>query len=242
MVDFNFQPKDEKSDYGWYGRGYIPHFDGGQVTQFLTLRLRDSMPQNVLKMWKETSATDAEFRKKVEVYLDSGYGECWLKNEKIAELVQNSFLFHDKNKYRLISWVVMPNHAHMLLTPLENEHLPEILHSIKSYTAQKSNKLLGRAGQFWQYEAFDRYIRNNKHFDNTIRYIENNQSKQAFAIGRKIGVLEARILRNKILVNEFLCLLRRQCKQGDACGPIGAATKCCVVVFSSELKRVRKYN
>jgi REP element-mobilizing transposase RayT len=177
MIDYNFQPRGLKSEFGWHRRGYIPHFDGGEVTQFITLRLCDSMPQSVLKKWKESSATEVEFRRKVEGYLDSGYGECWLKNEKVAELVQDSLFFHDKDMYRLISWVIMPNHAHMLLTPLENEHLDEILHSIKSYTAQKSNKLLGRTGQFWQYESFDRYIRNQLHFDNVVRYIENNPSK-----------------------------------------------------------------
>ncbi|HLA95349.1 MAG TPA: hypothetical protein VK612_06490 [Pyrinomonadaceae bacterium] len=98
MVDFNFQPKGEKSDYGWYSRGYIPHFDGGAVCQFITSRLCDSMPQSVLKKWKESSASDVEFRKKVEGYLDSGYGECWLKNEKVAQLVENSLLFHDSVK------------------------------------------------------------------------------------------------------------------------------------------------
>ena len=177
MVNYNFQPRGLKSEFGWHSRGYIPHFDGGEVTQFITLRLCDSMPQNVLKKWKETAATDAEFRKRVEIYLDSGYGECWLKNEGVAELVQNSLLFNDKNKYRLISWVVMPNHVHMLLTPLENEHLDEILHSIKSYTAQESNRLLNRMGQFWQHESFDRYVRNERHFDNVIRYIKENPVK-----------------------------------------------------------------
>jgi putative DNA methylase len=177
MTNFNFQPRGKKSDFGWHSRGYLPHFDGGEITQFITFRLFDSMPQKVLKKWKETAATDVEFRKKVEAYLDSGYGECWLKKEEVAELVQNSLLFHDKNRYRLISWVVMPNHVHTLLTPLESEHLSEIVHSIKSYTAQKSNRLLNRAGQFWQREAFDRYIRNKRHFDNVIRYIEENPVK-----------------------------------------------------------------
>jgi putative DNA methylase len=177
QMDHNFKPKETPSDFGWHSRGYIPHFDGGEICQFVTLRLHDSMPQKVLEKWKESSASDAEFRRKVEGYLDSGYGECWLKNERIATLVQDCLRYHDAKKYKLISWTVMPNHVHLLARPLENEHLSEILHSIKSYSAQESNKLLGRKGQFWQRESFDRYIRNVDHFVNVIQYVENNPVK-----------------------------------------------------------------
>lgn len=39
---------------GWYSRGYLPHFDAGETrTQFITCRLYDSLPQNVLARIKE---------------------------------------------------------------------------------------------------------------------------------------------------------------------------------------------
>lgn len=177
MVNYNFQPRGEKSDFGWHSRGYIPHFDGGEVCQFITIRLYDSVPQKVLDSWKKVAANDTEFRRKVEGYLDSGYGACWLKEEKVATIVENSVRFYDAERYRLISWVIMPNHVHLLMRPMEKEHLSDILHSIKSYTAQDANKLLGRSGQFWQHESFDRYIRNQNHFDNVVEYIEQNPVK-----------------------------------------------------------------
>ena len=71
----------------------------------------------------------------------------------------------------------MPNHVHLLLIPSPGVHLPEILHSIKSYSAQKANEFLGRTGVFWQRESFDRYIRNEQHFRNVIKYIEENPVK-----------------------------------------------------------------
>ncbi len=76
MPDYNFKPKTESSKHGWYSRGYIPHFDGGETAQFITFRLSDSMPQNVLEKWRNEGKSDAEFRKRVEEYLDAGYGEC----------------------------------------------------------------------------------------------------------------------------------------------------------------------
>lgn len=91
--------------------------------------------------------------------------------------MQDALLFHKGAKYKLHAWVVMPNHVHVLLTPLEDVHFPTIMHSIKSYTANEANKIAGRSGQFWQLESFDRYIRNLKHFVGVIRYIENNPVK-----------------------------------------------------------------
>jgi len=138
------------------------------------------MPQDLLDKWRIEAKTDAAFRRRVERFLDSGFGECWLKEEEVATMVQNSLLFHHEKKYRLNAWVVMPNHAHVLLTPLSGNHLDTILHSIKSYTAHEANKMLGRTGQFWQPESFDRYIRNEKHFAAVVRYIHQNPVKARF--------------------------------------------------------------
>ena len=75
------------------------------------------------------------------------------------------------------SLTVMPNHAHLLLTPNAGHELSAIQQSLKSYTANEANKILGRTGQFWQPEAFDRWIRDADHFAKTIAYIENNPVK-----------------------------------------------------------------
>jgi putative DNA methylase len=100
-----------------------------------------------------------------------------LKDERIATLTEDSLLFHHTKKYDLTAWVIMPNHIHFLATPLEGIELSAMAHSIKSYTAHEANKILGRQGQFWQHEPFDRYIRDRKHFVSVIRYIENNPVK-----------------------------------------------------------------
>src|SRR5438874_6101941 len=168
---------------GWHSRGYLPHYDGGEVPQFITFRLGDSLPQTVLDKWrielqKETGIDiDAALRRRIEAYLDQGYGKCYLKDARVATMVQNSLLFHDSQRYRLSAWVVMPNHVHFLATPCAGVELSDIQHSLKSYTAHEANKILGRAGQFWQVEAFDRFIRNYDHYTKTIAYIENNPVK-----------------------------------------------------------------
>jgi REP element-mobilizing transposase RayT len=171
------------STLGWHNRGYLPHFEGGELAQFITFRLHDSLPRNVLVRWKEelkleTSAeAESIMRRRVEAYLDQGHGSCYLRQHDIAEMVQRALLFHDRTKYRLAAWVVMTNHVHMLCTPRAGNSLAEIMHSIKSFTSNEANKMLDRAGRFWQKEYFDRFIRNPRQFARTVAYIENNPVK-----------------------------------------------------------------
>jgi REP element-mobilizing transposase RayT len=71
----------------------------------------------------------------------------------------------------------MPNHVHLLCTPAAGHDLAGIMHSLKSFTSNEANQLLGRKGRFWQKEYFDRYIRNARHFAKVVAYIENNPVK-----------------------------------------------------------------
>ena len=167
---------------GWHSRGYLPHFNGGELAQFITFRLLDSLPKTLLIQWKkelrleENAEVESIMRRRVEAYLDQGHGICYLKNHDVATMVQSALLFHDRLKYRLSAWVVMPNHVHLLCTPLGHS-LAQIMHSIKSFTSSEANKMLNRKGRFWQKEYFDRYIRNARHYAKVVAYIENNPVK-----------------------------------------------------------------
>ena len=169
--------------FGWHSRGYLPHFDGHELAQFITFRLHDALPRSVILRWREELAherfgeVEAIMRRRVEAYLDQGHGSCYLKNSEVAAMVQSGLLFHDEAKYRLSAWVVMPNHVHLLCTPCFGYNLAQIMHSLKSYTSNEANKILGRSGHFWQKEYFDRYIRNARHFAKVVAYIENNPVK-----------------------------------------------------------------
>lgn len=71
----------------------------------------------------------------------------------------------------------MSNHVHALVLPEEGWAVSGIVHSWKSYTSNQANKMLGRAGKFWQEDCFDRYIRNERHYHKAIDYIEANPVK-----------------------------------------------------------------
>ena len=183
MTLFEDRHQNELRVAGWHSRGYLPHFDGRALPQFITFHLADSIPRKVIQGWRQElkSLTYEQERivlqKRIEKYLDQGYGAAFLKVPQVARMVQNSLLKFDGIRYRLFSWVVMPNHVHSLLTRFDQYELSDILHSLKSYTSHEANKILHRDGQFWIEDYFDRYIRSEEHFERTVKYIENNPVK-----------------------------------------------------------------
>ncbi len=75
--------------------------------------------------------------------------------------------------YKLYSYVVMPNHVHMLITPLIEASV--LMHSLKRFTARQANRMLGLTGRpFWQSESYDRLVRDRTEFERIASYIERN--------------------------------------------------------------------
>jgi REP element-mobilizing transposase RayT len=183
MKNIKAELRRELKEAGWHGRGYLPHFDGGEIAQTITLHLADSLPQAVLERWRRelfaesATNTDTALRRRIEYYLDQGYGSCALKDARVATMAQKFLLHFDDERYWLSAWVVMPNHLHMFLMPNAQWSLSEIMKSFKSYTSHEANKILSQHGQFWIEDYFDRYIRDEKHFVSAIAYIENNPVK-----------------------------------------------------------------
>jgi putative transposase len=75
--------------------------------------------------------------------------------------------------YLLHTWVVMPNHVHLLLTPKIEPSIA--LQRLKGASARNANKLLGLGGQpFWQAESYDHLVRSQEQFERIERYILQN--------------------------------------------------------------------
>jgi putative DNA methylase len=165
----------KKGFKGWYSSKYLPHFDKPGTQQFISYHLADSMPAERRSEWKAflQLEDDLERQRKIQAYLDRGLGDCHLRDPAIAEMVQGSLWHHDGVKYRLLAWVVMPNHVHALVEIWQTP-MGEVLKSWKSYTAKEANRRLAREGTFWAEDYFDRYIRDEDHFRRVVRYIENN--------------------------------------------------------------------
>jgi putative transposase len=163
---------------GWHTRGYLPHFDAPGLVQMLNFRLADSLPQERRIEWKTILQIedDRERRIQLEAYLDKGYGACELAIPEIAHRFEEICRNDDNVRCRVLAWVVMPNHVHLLVevwtTPIR-----ELVGCWKSLSARFANRHLGRSGPWWQDDYFDRYIRDEAHYQKTVHYIENNPVK-----------------------------------------------------------------
>jgi putative transposase len=167
---------------GWNSRGYLPHYDKPGVLQMITFRLADAMPATRRHEWEHLLAIEdqREQRRKLEEYLDQGCGECLLRDPRLARVVEEVLLFRDAEHYRLAAWVIMPNHVHAIL---EQWTMPlgQVLKSWKGVSSWALNHLLGRTGERWQNDYWDRFMRDEAHFRKAQHYIEWNPVKAGLA-------------------------------------------------------------
>jgi REP element-mobilizing transposase RayT len=180
---------------GVHSRGYLPHVKREGASYFVTFRLADSLPREVLLRFERehaqalrqlstnanreaTEEINRDLHRKIERYLDQGHGECLLRRSGIADIAAEALLYYDGKQYLLDEWVVMPNHVHVILWPKPNFTLSEILKGRKRQIARQANLVLGRTGEtFWQRESYDHWIRNDQEKSRIRRYIRMNPVK-----------------------------------------------------------------
>src|SRR5581483_9153639 len=93
-------------------------------------------------------------------------------------LVTSAIKKFDRQRYELSAYVVMDDHIHVLLSPIEPHELKDILHTWKSYTARQMQLDHKRSGAIWQNEYFDRIIRDEREFTQKSDYIMGNPQKR----------------------------------------------------------------
>ena len=102
-------------------------------------------------------------------------GPLFLRQPEIASMVVGAlrdceYRFH---RYELHSFVVMPNHVHLLVTP--QVVATRWLGPMKGFTSYRANQILGRqGGHFWQDESYDHLVKSGEEFDRIRKYIELN--------------------------------------------------------------------
>ena len=105
-------------------------------------------------------------------FTDSNTFNRIILSDRERDLVMQAIRFHDGTKYHLVAAVVMPDHFHLILHPNIKDagyySLPEIFHSIKSYTANKLKR------QLWQDENYDHIIRNERDYLEKLWYLVMN--------------------------------------------------------------------
>jgi putative transposase len=162
----------------------LPHWQQGEVMQFVTFHLADSLPQPKLRKWKEERdtwlavhpkpwSTEKEkehhqrFTKEFERWLDEGSGSCLLRESGNRSHLEEALMQGHGTAANHHAWVIMPNHVHLLFTPLAP--IAGLMKIWKGVSARKIG-----AGSIWQRNYRDTVIRDIDHFINAVRYIRRN--------------------------------------------------------------------
>jgi type I restriction enzyme R subunit len=180
----------------------LPHWSQSGCVSFVTWRLNDSLPVEVLARmdreveallttegidpvgnWKQQLAQQASKRRGEiqwkqfatrDKFLDQGFGSCALADARCSMTVFDSLRKFDMDRYFLTDVVVMPNHCHFLCAFADESRFLKQCTDWKRYTGRQINQTLGRSGEFWQVDQFDHLIRSPEQFDHYRRYIAKN--------------------------------------------------------------------
>ena len=106
-------------------------------------------------------------------------GSCVLQQDQISQIVHESLQHFHGVRYELGASVIMSNHVHCILRPLQASEieLEFMLGSCKEFTAKKINRILEQSGTVWQQESYDRIIRDAEHLWRCLQYIGKNPLK-----------------------------------------------------------------
>ena len=144
---------------------HLPHWRQNGAMYFVTFRLGDSLPQVKLRelaAWRSSwershplprsnaayQQFSEEMIRRVEKWLDQGMGSCLLRNAANATMVAETLRHFDDERYQLASYVLMPNHIHVLVRPLRVSQytLEDILQSWKQFSAKRINRNMNKTG------------------------------------------------------------------------------------------------
>lgn len=169
----------------------MPHLERRGGAYFVCFRLAGTLPKEVLirfkqererivqearagnrpLTWHEQADLFRWYSERVDRYLDDGEGNCFLRAPELAGIVADTLRHFDRQRYELRSWVVMPNHVHVVVWPMEGHDLSGILHSWKSYTSHEFNKRLPeKVVPFWQEESYDHLVRDDEDLARCCHY------------------------------------------------------------------------
>lgn len=156
-----------------FHRRRLPHYYALGQPAFLTWRLHGSLPRH---RPFPTGVTAGQAFLALDRLLDhASTGPAFLRHPEIASVVADAIHYREQplRHYELHTWVIMPNHVHMLVTPFIP--ISKLMQSLKSYTATQANRILGRSGHpFWQAESYDRLVRDQQELQRVAGYIEMN--------------------------------------------------------------------
>ena len=103
-----------------------------------------------------------------------------LQSDRMAQLFVDVLLhYRRQQKYRLYEFAVMPDHFHLLITPVTT--LERAMQRIKGGFSYRAKKEIGFVHEMWQPSYYDRRVRNAEEYCAFREYIRQNPVKKRLA-------------------------------------------------------------
>lgn len=198
-----FDPNDELTILR---RGNLPHWSQDGTVVFITCRTADSLPRHLVEQWiterntwlrthgistgepawkRQLRALPPEllaefhdqFTHRWHDHLDDCHGKYLLRRSDCSSALETALHHFDGDRYRLHSFVIMPNHVQILATFPNRADMLRQCRSWKQFTAAKIHHLTGGSGRFWRQDSFDHLVRHEAQFRRLVRYLNENPVK-----------------------------------------------------------------
>jgi len=138
------------------------------LTHFLTLRVVDALPEHA-------APTDEA--------LNRGHGRCELQWQALREIVADVLLSGDGLAYKLGDFVVMPNHAHLLVGMHPGRRADEQCRQWMDESTRLINEARRRDGAFWHPEPINHRVRDWDDFDECRKRIHLDPKRAGLRVG-----------------------------------------------------------
>jgi REP element-mobilizing transposase RayT len=72
--------------------------------------------------------------------------------------VADALCYFDGERCHTGDFVIMPNHVHWLVAPIQHRSLEGLLQSLKSHSAREINRICRESGRVWQKDSYDHIV------------------------------------------------------------------------------------
>jgi putative transposase len=98
-----------------------------------------------------------------------------LQRPDVAVIVEQTiFKYRDAGHYLVHSYVVMPNHIHVILTPGYSTTLEKCVQLVKGGSSHEVGQQTGKKLPLWQPGFTEHQIRDRNDFEKHVKYIDSN--------------------------------------------------------------------
>ncbi|MDO8490973.1 MAG: transposase, partial [Dehalococcoidia bacterium] len=84
-------------------------------------------------------------------------------------------------RHQVHAYVLMPDHAHLVVTPRADSSVSRLMHSLKLHTARQIGALSGSGGGIWQARFYERALRTPVDVMKAVAYVHDNPIKAGLA-------------------------------------------------------------